>query len=267
VFYVVTPHLTAGLVRELHRHGYRAVVLTPFNKSAYHARSAYTDLGVDVVVQPQELGYPADPSDNLWKITSAQMASYALQVLKRYDDKPIFLFMLTIKEHGPYDSSHAVRYGLERLGNRALAGRLSDYFSRLEALDAATEDFARQLFARGRPAMFVYFGDHQPALGASLGYRTQVARPQWLTQFVLRDNLPQPARQVLPLTDLAFVGELLLERAGLPLSPFYAANAAMRKACSGRLEDCPDRQLVANYQEYIYRTLQVAGPVPAPRDH
>ena len=266
VFYVVTPHLTRGLVRELHRHGYRAVVLTPFNKSAYHARSAYADLGFDVVVQPQDLGYPADPSDNLWQITSAEMAAYALQVLKRYDDKPIFLFMLTMKEHGPYDSSHALRYGLERLPDRALAGRLSDYFSRLEALDAATEDFARQLFARGRPAMFVYFGDHQPAIGASLAYRTQVARPQWLTQFVLRDNLPQPARQTLPLTDLAFVGGLLLERAGLPLSPFYAANVALRKACNGALEDCPDRQLVADYQDYIYRTLQVAGPVPS-RDH
>jgi phosphoglycerol transferase MdoB-like AlkP superfamily enzyme len=259
VFYTVTPHLTHSLFRELQRDGYRAVVLTPFNKSAYHAASAYADLGVDVVLQPQELGYPGSLSDNLWHIPSADLAAYALQVLKRYEDKPIFLFMLTMKEHGPYDSSHPVGYGLDRLPDRALAGRLSDYFSRLQALDAATEQFAAQLFARARPAMFLYFGDHQPFVGASLAYRTSIPRPAFATQFVLRDNLPGPAGQSLPLTDISFLGGMLLERAGLPLSPFYAANVALRKACHGGMEDCGNRQLVGDYQDYIYRTLQIAG--------
>jgi phosphoglycerol transferase MdoB-like AlkP superfamily enzyme len=259
VFYTVTPHLKHSLFRELRRDGYRTVVLTPFNKSAYHAASAYADLGVDVVLQPQELGYPGSPSDNLWHIASADMAGYALQVVKRYEDKPIFLFMLTMKEHGPYDSSHPVGYRLDRLADRALAGRLSDYFARLEALDAATEQFAARLFARDRPAMFLYFGDHQAVFGASLAYRTNIPRPDFATQFVLRDNLPEPARQSLPLTDISFLGGMLLERAGLPLSPFYAANVALRKACHGGMEDCANRQLVGDYQDYIYRTLQIAG--------
>lgn len=263
VFYVVTPHLTHSLFRELRRHGYRTVVLTPFNKSAYHARSAYADMGVEIVLQPQDLGHRGKPSDNLWDISSADMAGYARKVLERYADRPIFLFMLTMKEHGPYDPAHAVGFGLEALPDRALAGRLSDYFTRLEALDGATQGFADAFLGRERPGLFLYFGDHQPNIASSaLRYRTARREPYLVTQFVLRDNLPRPARAEPPITDLALLGGLLLERAGLPPSPFYAANIAMRKACEGGLEDCPQRQLVADYQDYIYRKLEIVGPLP-----
>ena len=267
VFYVVTPHLTHSLFRELRQHGYRSVVLTPFNKSAYHARAAYADMGADIVLQPQDLGYPAEPSDNLWNISSAEMAAYAAKVLERYADKPIFLFMLTIKEHAPYDSSHRVAYGLEQLADRALAGRLSDYFSRLEELDKATQSFADAFLApNNHPRMFMYFGDHLPAIDApSLGFRISVPEPHLVTQFVLRDNLPQPAGETRPLTDIAYLGGLLLERAGLPVSRFYSANITVRKACDGGLADCPNQQLVADYQDYIYRRLQVLGPLPPAR--
>jgi hypothetical protein len=261
VYYTVTPHLKTSLVKVLKKSGYRTVVLTPFNKSAYHSGPAYTDFGFDEIVQPQDLGYPADPSDNLWTIESRQMAGYAKEILER-QSAPIFLFMFSMKEHGPYDAGHAPAYGLDRAaGDRQFAGRVSDYFGRIEALSAATQEFSDAVLGRARPTLFLYFGDHQPNLGGrSLKYRVSLPQPEYLTQFVLRDNLAGPAAiRVGEVTELAFVGGLLLERSGVKPDALFEANIAMRKLCQGRLQDCPDSQLVQSYKHYVYDLLGTAS--------
>lgn len=112
---------------------------------------------------------------------------------------------------------------------------------------------------RERPLMFLYFGDHQPGISLNQ-YQSEFSNPAFITQFTLRDNL-KSGNQIKtgPLTDIAFLGGIILERANLHVSPFYEANIKMRHLCDGKLDDCEDKKLLESYHHYIYHTLQAAN--------
>ncbi|WP_074024303.1 LTA synthase family protein [Xenorhabdus eapokensis] len=260
VFYFVVDHLKNSLFRAMKDNGYYTVVLTPFNKSSYHAGHAYKTLGVDRIIQPQELGYPADMDENLWKIPTQDMLSYVKTILAKETDKPIFIFSLTMYEHGPYEESHHDDYGLADKVNSATAvGKFSHYMEKIVASDPAIRDFSEFVANRDKPTVFLYFGDHQPNINFD-HYNSPLPDPAHVTQFTLRDNLKQGASITTgKLTDISFLGGIILERARLSAPAFYQANMFMRHLCDGALNDCQDRALVESYKHYIYQQLAAAG--------
>ncbi|MDX7992046.1 LTA synthase family protein [Xenorhabdus littoralis] len=260
VFYFVVDHLRNSLFRAMKDNGYYTVVLTPFNKSAYHAGHAYKTLGVDRIIQPQELGYPASREENLWTIPTQDMLSYVKTILAQETDKPIFIFSLTMYEHGPYEESHHDDYGLTgKIENSTLVGKFSHYMEKITASDPAIEDFSEFVAKRDKPTVFLYFGDHQPSIHFDQ-YHSPLSDPAHLTQFTLRDNLKQGAPITTgKLTDISFLGGMILERTRLSAPAFYQANMIMRHLCEGALNDCQDNALVESYKHYIYQQLDSAG--------
>lgn len=260
VFYFVVDNLNESLFRQLKAEGYYTVLLTPFNRSAYHAGYAYGEMGVDEIIQPQELGYPGSLKENLWTIPTKDMLGYLKEVLKTHTDKPLFIFSLTMYEHGPYNESHTDDYQVTgQTESRNAPGKFSHYMEKIINSDPAIEDFSHFVAQRERPTLFLYFGDHQPNIELNR-YQSQFSDPSHITQFTLRDNLTQGAALSMgELTDISFLGGMLLERARLPLSPFYKANIQMRHLCEGKLNDCEDKKLINSYKNYIYQQLKVAG--------
>ncbi|MDR0218291.1 MAG: sulfatase-like hydrolase/transferase [Enterobacteriaceae bacterium] len=261
VFYFVVDHLPNSLFRAMKANGYYTVVLTPFNKSAYHAGYAYQKLGVDRIIQPQELGYPASIDDNLWQIKTEEVLSYVKTILAKETDKPIFIYALTMYEHGPYDESHSDDYKLAgKLKDSSAVGKFSHYMEKLTTSDPAIKAFSEFVAKRDKPTVFLYFGDHQPSIRFR-EYSSSLPDPAHLTQFTLRDNLKQgaPITTTGRLTDISFLGGMILERARLAAPPFYQANIKMRHLCGGELDDCQDKALVESYKHYIYQQLSVAG--------
>lgn len=260
VFYFVVDNLNESLFRQLKAEGYYTVLLTPFNRSAYHAGYAYEQMGVDEIIQPQELGYPGHLEENLWKISTQDMLGYIEEVLKKRTDKPLFIFSLTMYEHGPYDESHTDDYQITGQTKSSNApGKFSHYMEKIITSDPAIKDFSNFVAQREKPTMFLYFGDHQPNIELN-NYQSPFTNPAHITQFTLRDNLTQGASlSTGELTDISFLGGMILERARLPLSPFYKANIQMRHLCEGKLNDCEDEKLINSYKNYIYDKLKVAG--------
>ncbi|WP_446470137.1 LTA synthase family protein [Xenorhabdus stockiae] len=260
VFYFVVDHLQNSLFRTMKDNGYYTVVLTPFNKSAYHAGHAYQTLGVDRIIQPQELGYPASMDENLWKISTQDMLSYVKTILAKETDKPIFIYSLTMYEHGPYEESHSDDYGLAgKLENSSAVGKFSHYMEKIIASDPSIREFSEFVAKRDKPTIFLTFGDHQPNIHFN-DYASTLSDPAHLTQFTMRDNLKQGAPITTgKLTDISFLGGMILERARLSVPAFYQANMTMRHLCGGELNDCQDKALVESYKHYIYQQLSVAG--------
>ncbi len=261
VFYSVIDHVNDSLFKQMKDNGYYTVVLTPFNKSAYNAGHAYTMMGVDKIIQPQELGYPGDISENLWHISTGDVLSYVKKLLGKQTDKPIFVYALTMYEHGPYDASHHDDYQLASVvKNEGSAGKFSHYVEKIKNSDVALKDFFQFVDQRKRPTMFMYFGDHQPAIDWANGYTSPLPDAMHLSQFSLRDNfnLP-PVSDLGQVTDIAFLGGILLEQAQLKVSPFYQANIDMRHLCKGALNDCQDTALFNSYRNYIYDKLHAAS--------
>ncbi|AKJ40938.1 LTA synthase family protein [Pragia fontium] len=261
VFYTVAPHIKNSLFRELKNNGYYTVVLTPMFKMNYNAGPTYKNLGIDLIIQPQELGYPAELDDNLWTISTEAMLGYVKQLLKQHTDKPVFIFVLTMNEHGPYEKDHSDDFQIAKSsGDKNAAGAISHYIDKIKLLDTATNQFSQFVAEREKPTMFLYFGDHQPNVGWNGKYNTTLTNAWYLTQFYLKDNLAsEPLQNFGDITDISFLGGILLERTGLPVSPFYEANIRMRNLCQGRLDDCPDQKLTNSYKHYLYQDLKTAG--------
>ncbi len=268
VFYSVVPHIQSGLIRNLKAAGYYCVALSPFTKGNYNAKAAYDHFGFDLMLQPQELGYPAPLSKNLWHIGSDEMLQYAQMILdKRHPaleniTQPMLVYVLTMKEHGPYraDTPNHYRLVADGLPDKSIAC-LNDYAERIAALNNATEAFNSWLQTRGRDYVFAYFGDHQANFEtATPPKKGRFANPDYVTQAAIRSSLDCTPQEQPEILDLAFFGGLILEAAGIaPQDDFMRANTAMRRLSGGGLEDCADKTLLNDYRDYLYRHIGIAG--------
>ena len=267
VFYSVVPHLQTGFIKNLREQGYFCVALSPFTKGNYNAKPAYDHFGFDLMLQPQDLGYPASISKNLWHISSEEMMYYTKLILQKQHpslenvQQPMFVYVLTMKEHGPYNTNMPNHFNLasKRLGGKAISC-LNDYIDRIDSLNEAIEGLDDYLKSRETPYVFGYFGDHQVAFDNQLPPKKgNFANPDYVTQFVVRTNRKTDFVQQQDFLDLAFVGGVLLDVAGLsPKDDFMRANIAMRQLSQGKLEDAEDMDLVNSYRNYLYQDLKIA---------
>ena len=267
VFYSVVPHLQTGFIKNLREQGYFCVALSPFTKGNYNAKPAYDHFGFDLMLQPQDLGYPASISKNLWHISSDEMMYYTKLILQKQHpslenvQQPMFVYVLTMKEHGPYNTNMPNHFNLasKRLGGKAISC-LNDYIDRIASLNEAIEGLNDYLKSRETPYVFGYFGDHQVAFDNQLPPKKgNFANPDYVTQFIVRTNRKTDFVQQQDFLDLAFVGGVLLDVAGLsPKDDFMRANIAMRQLSQGKLEDAEDMDLVNSYRNYLYQDLKIA---------
>ena len=267
VFYSVVPHLQTGFIKNLREQGYFCVALSPFTKGNYNAKPAYDHFGFDLMLQPQDLGYPASISKNLWHISSEEMMYYTKLILQKQHpslenvQQPMFVYVLTMKEHGPYNTNMPNHFNLasKRLGGKAISC-LNDYIDRIDSLNEVIEGLNDYLKSRETPYVFGYFGDHQVAFDNQLPPKKgNFANPDYVTQFVVRTNCKTDFVQQQDFLDLAFVGGVLLDVAGLsPKDDFMRANIAMRQLSQGKLEDAEDMDLVNSYRNYLYQDLKIA---------
>lgn len=267
VFYSVVPHLQTGFIKNLRDQGYFCVALSPFTKGNYNAKPAYDHFGFDLMLQPQDLGYPASISKNLWHISSEEMMYYTKLILQKQHpslenvQQPMFVYVLTMKEHGPYNTNMPNHFNLasKRLGGKAISC-LNDYIDRIDSLNEAIEGLNDYLKSRETPYVFGYFGDHQVAFDNQVPPKKgNFVNPDYVTQFVVRTNRKTDFVQQQDFLDLAFVGGVLLDVAGLsPKDDFMRANIAMRQLSQGKLEDAEDMDLVNSYRNYLYQDLKIA---------
>lgn len=267
VFYSVVPHLQTGFIKNLREQGYFCVALSPFTKGNYNAKPAYDHFGFDLMLQPQDLGYPASISKNLWHISSEEMMYYTKLILQKQHpslenvQQPMFVYVLTMKEHGPYNTNMPNHFNLasKRLGGKAISC-LNDYIDRIDSLNEAIEGLNDYLKSRETPYVFGYFGDHQVAFDNQLPPKKgNFVNPDYVTQFVVRTNRKTDFVQQQDFLDLAFVGGVLLDVADLsPKDDFMRANIAMRQLSQGKLEDAEDMDLVNSYRNYLYQDLKIA---------
>ncbi len=265
VFYSVVPHLKYSFVKNLKAQGYYCVALSPFTKGNYNAKSAYDHFGFDLMLQPQDLGYPAPLSKNLWTIGSDEMSQYVQKILDKKDvpqlkdlQKPLFVYVLTMREHGPYyNCGNIFQIQMDCATERGI-GELNDYIQRIVNLNQVMEDFNLYMQRRNKPYILGYFGDHQISIKEAVpSYSFNYPYPEYITQFAVRSNLETDFEKH-DFLDLAFIAGTILEIAGLPVDEFMQTNIKMRKLSGGKLQDCTDQQLLESYRHYIYSELKVA---------
>ncbi len=259
----LAPRIRASLPRHLKTLGYRTVAVYSMPRDFLRAQQAYADYGIDEYVDANDHGL-------VWESTDADLmrgAEKVLDGLRAKDDRPLFFMILTMRQHGPHD------YPLDRLPvpwNRPPLRNQDDrvnrnfahYLYRLHQSSKALAALRQRLFDDGRPFVLAHFGDHRPGfdgLEASLAdsLPSSLADPRTLTYYRIDSSEPGPDRSLDGPVDIAFLGSLLLDVAGLPRGPWFEANARMRDRCDGRFTDCPDQRLLDSFLGYALDTLHV----------
>jgi hypothetical protein len=109
--------------------------------------------------------------------------------------------------------------------------------------------------------MLLHFGDHQPSFDGAINEIAKTVPREagpisnWVTYYMLKSNFPVRRRYDYPVLDIAFLGSLVLDVAGVPKNAYYQANTLLRERCKGRYLDCRDARTVASYHDYIFTRL------------
>ena len=268
--YNLAPRVDHTLPRMLRSAGYRAIAIYPMTGDFLNARNAYDYYGFDAFYDGTEYGLGWESRDaDLLKVFER---IYADEKRER-PDQPLFVFMLTLHQHGPHMTPLAelpVPYDKPLFTGKFAPKDLDDwlnlnlgnYLERLQQSDAMMSDLEKVLLGGDKPVVLMHFGDHQPSFdGAIHAIPKQVPKEagpnsSMVTYYSIKSNYPVKRKFDYPVLDIAFLGALTLDIAGVPKDAFYQANTLLRERCQGRYLDCKDTNMVASYHDYVFNKIK-----------
>ena len=264
--FVLAPHVHDTLPDLLRRLGYLTIAVYPTNGAFLNGRDAYRAYGFDHLYGAGELGLDE------WEETDAQMFAAAKRVYDKVKKpgQPVFVMILTINQHGPHDDNPMAKLPPPwRNMVRGLSGKdesaldFDTYLWRLHDSDVAMQGLEHDFLDREQPTVLVHFGDHQPSFDGLIRPLRRTLPPalvperDFLTYYMVKSNFAGPPLPSYPMLDIAYLPTMVLEAAGLPADPYFAAATALRERCQGRFDDCPDKALLASYYAWIFGRLHV----------
>lgn len=219
-------HTVPSLVRVLNEHGYDTIALHGNDPAFWNRSAAFTALGFDRFVS--RTSFPADaPLDGKYMADSA-MTDEILRQLKD-SGPPQFIFAISIEAHGPYDiePSHtaerdAIPVPAGIVGQDKL--ELQTYLYHIGHADAELGRLVKQLAARSRPSLVLFYGDHLPALSNSYQVTGFVDGRNMLSQagVWLMVDPQHPIKPVQLETASWLLPGTLLQQAGIHNDPYFA---------------------------------------------
>ena len=165
-----------SLVQVYKEHGYAAIAMHPEDPNNWRRKTVYPALGFDDFLSIDDFqGYQKTVRD---RISDRGDYEKLLDVLKANPD-PLFLFNVTMQNHGEYDLSlipEEQRVTVD--GEYASYQDLSAYESLIHQSDEALSFLIESLRGLDRPVLLCFFGDHQPNLDDKLEQKLSNAGKQ-----------------------------------------------------------------------------------------
>lgn len=165
-----------SLATRLAASGWRSICVHPFAGRFFGRHRVMPALGFDAFEDVR--AFAAAPRAGAF-VSDAALSEHAAELIAK-SERPLFLFLITIANHGPYAPRH------DALGWRPPASlpqgeRLAGWLAGLAETDAMLGHLADVLARCSRPGLLAAYGDHPPALPqafAALG--APVDRTDWL---------------------------------------------------------------------------------------
>jgi hypothetical protein len=263
-FHSSLPHSLASL-------GYQTTLTSSCRRSFLNYDRFYSSIGINERVFIDDFPPPFDV--RRFEATNSD-ASFLEAVIDAHtrriadDPSPRFLYVLTNFNHGPHDRRCVPPGQFE--DERAFAtahlpdAGYAEYYARL-AETASTWQKLRLKLANdfpGRPTLIVHYGDHQPVLTKRIDRQLKLpgdARRMFRTFYAIEalNISPSPfnSKRGADL-DIAFLGTVALQRAGLPLDPIFSTRASL-------LDDCGETYFAtaSERKRRFHRTLVDLGLV------
>jgi hypothetical protein len=232
-FHTSLPYALASL-------GYQTTLISSCRRSFLHYDEFYRSIGIDERIFTDDLPPPFDIKR--FEATNSD-ATFLKAVIDAHtkgiadDPAPRFLYVLTSYNHGPHDrrlagqSEEARAFAMASLPDAGYA----EYYARLAETASAWQKLRSELANRGRPTLIVHYGDHQPVLTRRINPPLAGDALRAFRTFYAIEGLNISRRLFSPGRgedlDIAFLGTVALQAAGLPLDPISATRASLLDEC------------------------------------
>lgn len=216
--------------------GYTGFATHPCSGANWSRNSAYKYLAFDETAFLE--AYPQRVYEHMIRGNVSDQEMFAF-MLDRYEqqpeDEPLFMFGVTMQNHGGYDFDDI---GLEKI---TLAGdqhneSAENYLTLVHESDKAFEMLIHALEKSDRPTVVLMFGDHQPSLSMDFLEQLHGGALETLDEQMLRYKVPfiiwanyDIEEKTVDCTSLNYLSVYLMEAAGLPLSPYQEFLRDMEK--------------------------------------
>ncbi len=235
-----------SLPRSLAALGYKTLLTSSCRRSFLNYDDYYGSIGMSERLFTDDFAAPFDiarfeATGSDAQFLQAAFDAFAVRIAA--DPSPQFMYALTNFNHGPH-SRRLVSSGQFESERAFAAASLRDaqyaeYYARLAETASTWQRLKTDLVARfpGRPMLIVHYGDHQPVMARRIEKQLRLPEDpqrQFRTFYAMEtlnmetDDLALGRGSDL---DIAFLGTVALQRAGLPLDPVYATRATLLDAC------------------------------------
>lgn len=226
---------TPSLVQWMNTLGYRTFVTHPYFASGWNRTQVYPLLGFSEMTFDESYPY----QDLIREFVSdREMYGYMLNILEETEDQPLFLFGITMQNHGDYiytgENYEQTIFleGYER--NHPMA---EQYLTLLHETDKATEYLLTALESFPEDTIVLFFGDHFPQVEGDFFLEVHGGTFDTLSEQMLQFSIPffiwanfDIPEQRVECTSLNYLARYLLDAAGIELPPYYQFLSDMERA-------------------------------------
>jgi hypothetical protein len=226
--------------------GYGTMLTSSCRRSFLNYDEFYRSIGISERIFSDDFLPPFNVSRFETTSSDALFLEAALGAhMKRLDDDaaPRFMYALTNFNHGPHNRRLVAPGRFE--SERAFAAKslpdphYAEYYARLAETAATWSRLKSELAARfpNRPMLIVHYGDHQPVLSRRIEAKLSLPvdpQRQFRTFYAietLNGGADRTSAGRGPDLDIAFLGTVALQQAGLPLDEVFATRASLLSHC------------------------------------
>lgn len=257
--------LLAGKVRDtltesLQRCGYRNVLFYPMLRNFASNARFYDAVGLKEVYDLKTQKARSEQERDRFYYRNA------LDEMQRHiktSAKPLFTYIQTMSVHWPYDWKFEPDVNV-RGGGPGTDPEMNEYLRRLALSKLDYDELKTELKRRfpGEQILIMHYGDHHPtATQKLLGQDPDVQAEDltfdpksvaFTTYFAVEginyEIKPLPAHDVV---DVPYLGTILLQQAGLPLSAPYRERLRLMRDCDGHYHGCARRTDILSFHRRL----------------
>ena len=257
------------LPQALARCGYRNVVFYPMLKNFVSNDRFYNSIGLREIFDLQAQGAKSARERDRFYYGNA-MAEMARHFAK--SGKPIFTYIQTMSAHWPYDYTYEPELQVPG-GGPGVEPEMHEYLRRVSIAKMDYDYLLSELRSRFPTERFliVHYGDHHPtATRTLLGYSQDTQAEDvilddqsigFITYYAVQGiNYRVPPMPQYTTLDVPYLGTVMLDLAGLPLSDSHRERKRLMELCRGRDHSCPLReQILLFHRRLIDSGVMAAG--------
>jgi len=257
----------SSLPRSLGALGYKTTLISSCRRGFLSYDKFYGTIGINERIFVDELPPPFDVRDFEATNSDAMFLDAVIDAFSKRiagDPTPRFLYALTNFNHGPHARQLVPSGQFERERTFATTSfpdaEYVEYYTRLAETASTWGKLKARLASRfpERPVLIVHYGDHQPVLTKRIDRQLKQPgdeRRPFRTFYAMEAlNMPHLNPGKGADLDIAFLGTIALQRAGIALDPIFATRASL-------IDDCGEAYFASSSERKrrFHRTLVDLG--------